>query len=87
MHDDDEEVFGEPSFELRVRDGTPLVSGCYFMHPTVQARTAEWDHAKIDRIVVTATDGSTWYADGVSRVGVVNVALTPLRSGPEAGGR
>lgn len=78
MHDDDEEIFGEPSFELRIRDGEPVVSGCYFMYPIIRAQTAEWDDVRTDRIVVTATDGSKWYADGVSRTGDVNVVLTPL---------
>lgn len=78
MHEDDEEIFGEPSFELRLRDGEPLVSGCYFMHPVLQVQTAEWDDVRPDRLLVTATDGSKWYADGVPRVGKVNVVLTPM---------
>jgi hypothetical protein len=78
VHDDDEEVFGEPSFELRLRDGEPLVSGCYFMCPIIQVQTAEWDDVRPDRLLVTATDGSKWYADGVSRVGTVNVVLQPM---------
>ncbi|MER5628229.1 hypothetical protein ABT061_45150 [Streptosporangium sp. NPDC002544] len=79
MHDDEEEVFGEPSFELRLRDGEPLVSGCYFMHPVIEVRAAAWDDTQKDRLLVTATDGSEWYADGVSRTGRVNIVLTPMR--------
>ena len=78
MHEDDEEIFGEPSFELRIRDGEPLVSGCYFMYPIIHAQTAEWDDVRPDRILVTADDGSKWYADNVPRVGVVNIVLTSM---------
>ena len=77
MHED-EEIFGQPSFELRIRDGEPLVSGCYFMYPVIQVQAAEWDAVQPDRILVTANDGSKWYADNVPRVGVVNVVLSSL---------
>ena len=73
-HDDDE-VMGEPSFELRLRDGEPQVSGCYFMHPVLHVAEVTWDESRGDRILVTADDGSRWFADKVGRVGVANVVL------------
>jgi hypothetical protein len=76
--DDDEEVLGEPTFELRVRNGEPQVSGCYFMLPVLQVESAVWDEGRPDRILVTADDGSRWFADGVRREGVSNVRLQPL---------
>ena len=76
--DDDEEVLGEPAFELRLRNGEPQVSGCYFMHPVLQVQDAAWDDDRPDRILVTATDGSRWFADNVGRQGVTNVRLHPL---------
>ena len=76
--DDDEEVLGEPSFELRLRNGEPQVSGCYFMHPVLKVQDAAWDDDRPDRILVTATDGSRWFADNVGRQGVTNVRLHPL---------
>ncbi len=75
---DDEEVMGEPTFELRLRDGEPQVSGCYFMHPVLQVADATWDAAQDGRILVTADDGSRWFADRVPRQGTVNVILHPL---------
>ncbi|MFI5953205.1 hypothetical protein [Cryptosporangium sp. NPDC051539] len=74
IDDEDEEVMGEPSFELRLRDGEPLVSGCYFMHPVIEVSGFAWADGD-DRILVTATDGSEWYADRVPRVGKANVVL------------
>lgn len=72
---EEEELMGEPSFELRLRDGEPQVSGCYFMYPTLQVVEASWDGDRPDRILATASDGSRWYADGVRRTGVANVVL------------
>src|SRR4051794_18725562 len=40
---EDDEVLGEPSFEILVRDGEPIVSGSYFIHPPLRAVDAEWD--------------------------------------------
>ena len=76
--DDDEEVMGEPSFELRLRDGEPQVSGCYFMYPVLQVDRAVWDEGRPDRILVTADDGSRWFAENVARHGVTNVRLHPM---------
>jgi hypothetical protein len=76
--DDDEEVMGEPSFELRLRDGEPQVSGCYFMYPVLHVAELEWDPERGDRILVTADDGSRWFADRVTRSGTTSVALRPL---------
>jgi hypothetical protein len=76
--DDEEEVLGEPTFELRLRDGKPQVSGCYFMYPVLQVDRAVWDEGRPDRILVTADDGSRWFADNVGRHGVTNVKLHPL---------
>jgi hypothetical protein len=74
--DDDDEVIGKPSFELRLRDGEPQVSGCYFMHPVLQVADFAW--AGADRILVTADDGSRWYADRVPRQGVASATLHRL---------
>jgi hypothetical protein len=76
--DDDEEVMGEPTFELRLRDGEPQVSGCYFMHPVLQVDSAVWDEGRPSRILVTADDGSRWFADNVGRHGITNVRLHPM---------
>jgi hypothetical protein len=78
VFDDDEEVMGEPAFELRLRDGEPQVSGCYFMHPALQVESADWDEQRPRRILVTASDGSHWYADDVPAEGTVNVRLRPV---------
>jgi hypothetical protein len=78
--DEDEEVLGEPAFELRLRDGEPQVSGCYFMHPVLQVDSAVWDDARPNRILVTADDGSRWFADNVRKQGVTNVVLHPLEA-------
>jgi hypothetical protein len=75
---DDEEVMGEPTFELRLREGEPQVSGCYFMHPVLQVLDAHWDEDQPGRLLVTASDGSRWCADGVARRGTVNVTLKPV---------
>ena len=77
---DDEEVLGEPSFELRLRDGEPQVSGCYFMHPVLHVESVMWDDRQPHRILVTADDGSHWYADHVQRTGTANVVLRPLEA-------
>jgi hypothetical protein len=78
VFDDDEEVLGQPSFELRLRDGEPQVSGCYFMYPVLHVADLEWDPEGSDRILVTADDGSRWSADGVDRIGTTSVVLRPL---------
>ena len=72
----DEEVMGQPSFELLLRDGEPQVSGCYFMHPVLHVAAVSWDNDK-SRVLVTADDGSHWFADNVPRSGVTNVVLQP----------
>ena len=43
MLDEDEEILGDPSFQMWVRDGEPIVSGSYFMHPPLRAKSAQWD--------------------------------------------
>ena len=75
---EEEEVLGTPTFEVLVRDGEPIVSGTYFMAPPLYMREAEWDASRPDRLLVTATDGSRWYADNVQLKGRVNVVLKPL---------
>lgn len=77
---DHEEIMGEPTFELRLREGEPQVSGCYFMHPVLQVLDARWDEARPGRILVTASDGSRWCADGVAHRGTVNVTLKPVEA-------
>jgi hypothetical protein len=74
---EEEEPVGNPSFELYVRDGQPVVSGSYFLHPPLRAVQAEWDPQNGDRLIVRADDGSEWYADGVPREGRVSVMLHP----------
>ena len=76
--EDDEEVLGEPSFELRLRDGEPQVSGCYFMHPVLHVASYAWADSHPNRILITADDGSRWFADRVPRAGAANVVLHPL---------
>ena len=75
---DEEEVLGDPSFELLVRDGRPVVSGSYFIQPPLRAVHAEWDKEEPGRVLVLADDGSAWYADNVSQSGSVSVALLPV---------
>ncbi len=77
---DDEEVLGEATFELRLRNGEPQVSGCYFMHPVLKVSDMAWDHERPGRILVTANDGSRWFADRVKREGTTNVVLHPVES-------
>ena len=75
---EDEEVLGDPSFEILVRDGVPIVSGSYFVHPPLRAVRAGWDPRQSDRLLVRADDGSDWFADAVAPTGTVNVRLRPL---------
>jgi len=75
MLDEDEEILGEPSFQMWVRDGVPVVSGCYFMHPPLRARTAEWDPEVAGRLVVRASDGTLWSAEDVPLAGGVTTLL------------
>ena len=74
---DEEEALGVPSFEILVRDGEPVVSGSYFLHPPLRAVSAEWDTGDPDRLLVRADDGSDWYATNVPRTGLANVVLQP----------
>jgi len=75
---EEEEPIGNPSFELFVRDGRPIVSGSYFLHPPLRAVEAEWDPTDGDRLVVRADDGSEWYASNVPHEGRVSVVLHPV---------
>jgi hypothetical protein len=75
---EEEEVLGTPAFEVLVRDGEPIVSGSYFMAPPLYMRQAAWDPSQAGRLLVTASNGSRWYADNVRRDGRVNVVLKPL---------
>jgi len=75
---EDEEVLGEPSFEILVRDGDPVISGSYFIHPPLRAVRAEWDPQHSGRLLVRADDGSDWFADDVPRSGVISVQLRPV---------
>lgn len=75
---EEEEVLGDPSFELCVRDGEPVVSGSYFLHPPLRATEAHWDPADPHRLLVRADDGSDWVATGVPLSGSVNVVLQPV---------
>ena len=79
---EEEEALGLPSFEILVRDGEPVVSGSYFLHPPLRAVHAEWDAADPACLRVRADDGSDWYARDVPRSGVVNVVLQPVGDHP-----
>lgn len=75
---EEEEALGDPSFELWVRDGEPVVSGSYFLHPPLRAAEAHWDPADPHRLLVRADDGSDWFAADVALSGSVNVVLHPV---------
>ena len=75
---DDDEVLGEPVFEMLLRDGQPVIAGSYFMHPPLRQRSAVFDSSHPGRLVVTATNGSQWYADDLPTTGQVTVRLRPL---------
>jgi hypothetical protein len=82
--DDEEEVLGTPTFEVLLRDGEPFVSGTYFMAPPIYMREAEWDKDWPGRLLVTASDGSRWFADDVATTGRVNAVMRPLTAKQEA---
>lgn len=84
MSDEDEEVQGEPEFEMLVRDGKPVIAGSYFMHPPLRQQSVEFDSTVPGRLIVTATNGSRWYADNLPATGQATVRLEPL---PDDGGR
>lgn len=76
--EEEEQTLGTPSFEVLVRDGRALATGTYFMVPPLYMRQARWSDDVPDRLIITASDGSTWYADKVPRNGKANVVLHPL---------
>jgi hypothetical protein len=76
---EEEEVLGDPSFELWVRNGEPVVSGCYFVQPPLRAVSAEWSSTSARRIIVQASDGSEWFADDVPTEGTATVVLAPVK--------
>ena len=80
MLGEDEENLGEPSFQMWIRDGVPVVSGAYFMHPPLRAKRAEWDPDVPGRLVVLASDGTLWTALEVPQVGGVTVELQRVGS-------
>lgn len=80
MLDEDEEILGDPSFEMWVRDGEPIVSGSYFMHPPLRAKSAVWDRNVPGRLLVRASDGSLWSAEDVQKTGGVTARLHPADS-------
>lgn len=80
---DDDEVLGEPVFEMLLRDGQPVIAGSYFMHPPLRQQSAAFDSSIPGRLVVTATNGSRWYADDLPSTGQVTVRLHPLPSDGE----
>jgi hypothetical protein len=75
MLDEDEEILGDPSFQMWVRDGVPVVSGSYFMQPPLRARSAEWDTEVPGRLIVRASDGTLWSAEDVPLKGGVTATL------------
>ena len=80
MLDEDEEILGDPSFEMWVRDGEPIVSGSYFMHPPLRAKSAQWDRNVPGRLLVRASDGTLWSAEDVPHTGGVTAYLHPADS-------
>lgn len=80
MLDEDEELLGDPSFQMWVRDGEPIVSGSYFMHPPLRAKSAEWDRNVPGRLLVRASDDTLWSADDVPLTGGVTAILHPVDS-------
>ena len=75
MLDEDEEILGEASFQMWVRDGVPVVSGSYFMQPPLRARSAEWDAKVPGRLIVRASDGTLWSAEDVPLTGGATAML------------
>jgi len=75
--EEEEQVLGTPSFEVLVHDGRALATGTYFMVPPLYMRKAQWSTEVPDQLVIIASDGSTWCADNVPRVGKANVVLRP----------
>ncbi len=75
---EEEEDLGEPTFELLVRDGRPIVSGCYFVHPPLRAVESEWDPEKTGTLRVRADDKTEWFATDVPQTGTVSVRLRPV---------
>jgi hypothetical protein len=73
--EEEEEVLGDPIFEITVRHGQPIVAGSYFMFPPLRQVSARLDPSRPGRLVVTTTDGREWFADDVPTEGVVNVRL------------
>jgi hypothetical protein len=80
LGEEEEEVLGEPSFQMWVRDGVPVVSGSYFMHPPLRARSAGWDPDVPGRLIVRASDGTLWAAQDVPLTGGVTAYLRPAGS-------
>jgi hypothetical protein len=78
MLDEDEEILGNPSFQMWVRDGEPIVSGSYFMHPPLRAKSAHWDPKVPSRLLVRASDGTLWAAEDVQMTGGVTAHLHPV---------
>lgn len=75
---EEDEAIGLPTFELLVRDGQPVVSGSYFLHPPLRAVAARWDPSDPTRLLVKADDGTDWYAADVPTGGQVSVVLRPV---------
>lgn len=75
---EEEEAIGIPSFEMLVRDGQPVVSGSYFLHPPLRAVQARWDPQEPNRLTVRADDGTDWYATDVPTEGRASVVLHPV---------
>lgn len=83
---EEEEMLGTPAFEVLMRDGEPIVSGTYFMAPPLYMREADWDPEHPGRLVVTASDGTKWYADDVPTSGRASVGLRPFEPHPSMPG-
>jgi hypothetical protein len=80
MLEEDEEILGDPSFQMWVSDGEPIVSGSYFMHPPLRAKSAQWDPHVPGRLLVRASDGTLWSAEDVPKTGGVTARLHQVDS-------
>jgi hypothetical protein len=73
--EEEEEVFGTPTFEVLMQDGQLVASGSYFMVPPRYLHSARWSEDNPHHLLVTADDGSRWEATGVPHTGKMNIVL------------
>jgi hypothetical protein len=81
---EEEEPLGEPRFEVLVRDGEPIVSGTYFVHPPIHVVSAEWDPTTPGRLLAWADDHTEWFAEDVPLIGETSALLRPVNGSHRA---